>query len=83
MSLAYAVGLSVFSAHQEIRFLLPCLPFLHIVAGTVLCDVLAWCYSDSHRYSAMIICGVRNVQIHPSVLFSCTVFVHSSFHYCS
>lgn len=49
-SLAYAAGLSLFSAHQEIRFLLPCLPFLHITAGAVLCDVLAWCYSDSHRY---------------------------------
>lgn len=50
MSLFYAVGLSVFSAHQEIRFLLPCLPFLHVVAGIVLHDLLVWCRSASHRY---------------------------------
>ena len=33
LSAGYAAGLSVVSPHQEIRFLLPCLPFLHIIVG--------------------------------------------------
>lgn len=31
--LVYVVGLSVLSSHQEVRFLLPCLPVFHMVAA--------------------------------------------------
>lgn len=29
----YAAGLAIASPHQEYRFLLPCLPFLHMFLG--------------------------------------------------
>ena len=37
----YALCLSVFSAHQEYRFLLPCLPVLHVVLGSAMHSLTA------------------------------------------
>jgi hypothetical protein len=43
VSLLYAVLLRCVTAHQEYRFLLPALPFLHISVGFTLWDLAVWC----------------------------------------
>jgi hypothetical protein len=42
IALLYAVGLNAISPHMEIRFLLPSLPFLHLLAGSTIRDVYIW-----------------------------------------
>jgi Alg9-like mannosyltransferase family len=43
VSLLYVVLLRCVTAHQEYRFLLPALPFLHIAVGFTLWDLAVWC----------------------------------------
>ena len=50
ISLFYAVTLAFMSPHMEIRFLLPCLPFLHLAAGAALRELLLWATSSHHRW---------------------------------
>jgi len=45
VSVFYTVGLSFFSPHLEIRFLLPALPFLHLLCGPVLQDMIQFGWS--------------------------------------
>jgi phosphatidylinositol glycan class B len=40
----YIILLSSITAHQEYRFLLPCLPFLHIAVGYTFWDILTGCF---------------------------------------
>ncbi len=40
IALMYVVGLSVLSSHQEFRFLLPCLPIMHMMAAHAVCTLL-------------------------------------------
>ena len=53
----YAVCLSVFSAHQEYRFLLPCLPVLHVVLGSAMHNLTArlgyFCFCSVHSPPAI------------------------------
>ena len=43
VSLTYVLLLRCVTAHQEYRFLLPVLPFLHIAIGFTLWDLAVWC----------------------------------------
>jgi hypothetical protein len=40
LSFFYAFSLRIVSAHQEYRFLLPCLPFIHTLVGHVVTDLI-------------------------------------------
>jgi Alg9-like mannosyltransferase family len=42
-SILYAVLLRCVTAHQEFRFLLPCVAFLHIAVGFTLWNAAVWC----------------------------------------
>ena len=42
-SLLYILLLRCMTAHQEYRFILPCLPFLHIAVGYNVWSILVWC----------------------------------------
>lgn len=48
-ALWYGLSLNVISPHMEFRFLLPCLPFLHIFCGGVLRRALLWCYNKKRN----------------------------------
>lgn len=50
ISFFYAVTLAFMSPHMEIRFLLPCLPYLHLTAGVALRELLLWATSNHHRW---------------------------------
>jgi hypothetical protein len=41
LSFFYAFGLHLFSVHQEIRFLLPALPFMHLLVGRTIFEILS------------------------------------------
>lgn len=45
ISIFYTMGLSFFSPHLEIRFLLPALPLLHLLCGPVLQDMIQYGWS--------------------------------------
>ena len=42
-SILYAILLRCITAHQEFRFLLPCVAFLHIAVGFTLWNAAVWC----------------------------------------
>jgi hypothetical protein len=46
LSFFYAFGLHLFSVHQEIRFLLPALPFLHLLVGRTIFELLTSTTND-------------------------------------
>ena len=64
ISIFYTVGLSFFSPHLEIRFLLPALPFLHLLCGPVLQDMIQYGWSTDaaqNRYIYKVLLCSYNV----------------------
>lgn len=43
VSFLYMILLRCVTAHQEYRFLLPCLPFFHIAVGCTIWNIAVWC----------------------------------------
>ena len=43
LSILYIILMRCITAHQEYRFILPCLPFLHIAVGYNVCRIIVWC----------------------------------------
>ena len=43
VSFSYIIILRFLTAHQEYRFLLPCLPFLHIAVGYTIWNIIVYC----------------------------------------
>ena len=55
LAILYIILMRCITAHQEYRFILPCLPFLHIAVGYNVWRIILWCIpslEESEEYSS-------------------------------
>ena len=55
LAILYIILMRCITAHQEYRFILPCLPFLHIAVGYNVWTIILWCIpslEESEEYSS-------------------------------
>ena len=72
VSVVYISLLRCATAHQEYRFLLPSLPFLHIAVGYTFWNIIQWCIPAVVNQSTAA--AMNPSANHQSTRSSCTVF---------
>ena len=69
LSILYIILMRCITAHQEYRFILPCLPFLHIAVGYNIWRIIVWCIPSVEKSEEHSSCT--------AISFCCSAFLLS------